>query len=131
MVRRGVFDELDGFVEGIRSAGDFDLCWRAQAAGWRLLRRQAARVQHRHREDMRSFLAMLARYGAGAKWMARRYPGTVERWRLLPGLAGSLRDIVVNAIRLNPRECVYRAIDAIGLVAYNVGYSRSNELHGA
>jgi GT2 family glycosyltransferase len=128
MIRRGVFEELGGFVEGIRSAGDFDLCWRAQAAGWRLLRRRAARVQHRHREDLRSFLAMLARYGAGARWMARRYPGAVARWRLLPGIAGSLRDIVVNAFRLNPREALYRAIDAMGLIAYNVGYARSNEL---
>ena len=131
MVRRRTFDELGGFVEGIRSAGDFDLCWRAQVAGWRLLRRRAARVQHRHREDLRSFLAMLARYGAGARWMARRYPGAVARWRLLPGLAGSLRDIVVYAVRLRPREALYRAIDALGLVAYNVGYGRSNELRPA
>lgn len=128
MIRRGAFDELGGFVEGIRSAGDFDFCWRAQVAGWRLLRRREARVQHRHREDLRSFLAMLARYGAGARWMARRYPGAVTRWRLLPGLAGSLRDVVVNAVRLQPRESMYRAIDGLGLIAYNVGYRASNEV---
>ncbi|HEX2129249.1 MAG TPA: glycosyltransferase [Solirubrobacterales bacterium] len=128
LIRRRAFDEIGGFVEGIRSAGDFDLCWRLQAAGWRLLRRPAARVHHRHREDLRSFLAMLARYGAGARWMARRYPGAVPRWRLLPGLWSSVRDVFVNAVRLNPREALYRSIDAVGLVAYNVGYGRSNEL---
>ena len=128
MVRRDAFEGAGGFVEGIRSAGDFDLCWRMQARGWRLLRRRGARVEHRHRDDLRSFLSMLARYGAGARWMARRYPGAVGRWRLLPGLAGSARDIAVNLLRLNPREALYRAIDAVGLVAYNVGYARSNEL---
>jgi GT2 family glycosyltransferase len=128
MVRRRAFEEVGGFVEGIRSAGDFDLCWRVQARGWRLLRRREARVQHRHREDLRSFLGMLARYGAGARWMARRYPGAVAHWRLVPGLWSSLRDIAINTVRLHPREALYRAIDAVGLVAYNVGYRRANEL---
>ena len=128
MVRRSAFEQVGGFVEGIRSAGDFDLCWRAQAAGWRLLRRRGARVEHRHRADLWSFLAMLSRYGSGAGWMARRYPGAVARWGLVRGLTGSMRDIAMNAARRNPREALYRAIDAVGLIAYNVGYVRSNEL---
>ena len=36
MVRRAAFEELGGFVEGIRSAGDVDFCLRLQAAGWKL-----------------------------------------------------------------------------------------------
>jgi glycosyltransferase involved in cell wall biosynthesis len=129
MIRRAAFEALGGFAEGIRSAGDFDLCWRAQAAGWRLLRRPEASVEHRHREDLGSFLSMLARYGAGASWMGRRYPGAVPRWRLLPGLATSGRDIVRNVLERNPREALYRSIDALGLVAYNFGYRRSNAAH--
>jgi hypothetical protein len=118
---------VDGFVEGIRSAGDFDLCWRAQGAGWRLLRRPEASVAHAHREDWPSFLAMLARYGAGASWINRRYPGASPRWALLSGLTGSARDVARELLRGQPTEALYRAIDAVGLIAYTVGYSRSND----
>jgi GT2 family glycosyltransferase len=128
LVRRGAFQELGGFEEGIRSAGDFDLCWRAQVAGWRLLRRPAASVAHRHREDIASFVSMVARYGSGAAWINRRYPGASPRWGLAPGLAGSARDIAVNLARRRPTEALYRAIDALGLVAYTIGYARGNEV---
>ena len=128
LVRRMAFEALGGFAEGIRSAGDFDLCWRAQAAGWRLIRRPAAVVAHRHRDDLASFLSMLARYGAGASWIDDRYPGASPRWKLVPGVLGSARDAVVSLVRREPREALYRGVDALGLVAYNVGYSRSNEL---
>ncbi len=127
LVRRDVFESCGGFAEGIRSAGDFDFCWRAQAAGWRLLRRPEAEVAHRHRDDLASFLSMLARYGAGASWIERRYPGSSQRWPLLPGVAGSARDIVGSLAALEPREALYRGIDALGLVAYTVGYGRSND----
>jgi GT2 family glycosyltransferase len=127
LVRRAVFEWLGGFEEGIRSGGDFDFCWRAQAAGWRLLRRPGASVAHRHREHLGPFLAMVARYGSGAAWINRRYPGASPRWGLIPGLTGSVRDIAVNVARRRPTEALYRAIDALGLVAYTVGYARSND----
>ena len=126
LVRRLAFEQLGGFEEGIRSGGDFDFCWRAQAAGWRLLRRPPASVAHRHRENLASFLAMLARYGSGAAWINRRYPGASPRWGLLPGLTGSARDVAVNLARRRPTEALYRAIDALGLVAYTIGYARGN-----
>jgi GT2 family glycosyltransferase len=128
MIRRAVFEAVGGFAEGIRSAGDFDLCWRVQAAGWRLLRRPEAMVAHVHRDDWPSFLAMVARYGSGASWINRRYPGSSPRWALLPGLAGSARDVGVNLLYGRPTEALYRFVDAIGLVAYTVGYARSNEV---
>jgi GT2 family glycosyltransferase len=126
LVRRAAFEEIGGFAEGIRSAGDFDLCWRAQAAGLRLLRRPAASVAHRHRDDLPSFLSMIARYGAGASWINRRYPGSSPRWGLVPGLTGSARDVATNLVRGRPTEALYRAIDALGLMASTVGYGRSN-----
>jgi GT2 family glycosyltransferase len=129
-VRRLAFEQLGGFAEGIRSAGDFDLCWRAQAAGWRLLRPPGAVVAHRHRDDLPSFLKMIARYGAGASWINGRHPGTVPRWRLVPGLIESARDVGVdvgvNLVRRRPREALYRSIDALGLLAYTVGYRTDN-----
>ena len=71
---------------------------------------------------------MLARYGAGASWIDDRYPGASPRWKLVPGVLGSARDVVVNLARREPREALYRGVDALGLVAYNVGYAGSNEL---
>ena len=34
LVRRAAWEELGGFLEGIRSGGDADLSWRLQDAGW-------------------------------------------------------------------------------------------------
>jgi hypothetical protein len=71
---------------------------------------------------------MVARYGAGAAWINRRYPGAAPRWGLIPGLAGSARDVAVNLARRRPTEALYRGIDALGLVAYTVGYARDNQV---
>jgi cellulose synthase/poly-beta-1,6-N-acetylglucosamine synthase-like glycosyltransferase len=126
LVRRAAFEGAGGFAEGIRSGGDVDLCWRLMGEGWTLEYRPEAGVVHRHRETLVGFMGQIARYGAGARWLNERYPGSSGRWPLLPGLAGSARDIVVNGLRGRPQEAVFRAIDALGLVAHNAGYRRSN-----
>ena len=127
MVRRIAFDEVDGFTEGIRSGGDVELCWRLQAAGWGFERRPGAAVAHHHREDLRSFLAMLTRYGASARWLNDRYPGASPRWPLSPAeLARSGGDAVRHAAAGEREEAAFRIIDALGLVAHNVGYRRDN-----
>ncbi len=129
LVRREAFEAVDGFVEGIRSAGDVDLCWRIQAAGWRLVRRPGAIVAHRHRDDLASFVSMLARYGAGAGWLERRYPGSSPRWPLsIVELARSGVDAARYAASGRGEEAAFRLVDALGLVAHNVGYRASNEL---
>jgi mycofactocin glycosyltransferase len=129
MVRRAAFEAVDGFAEGIRSAGDVDLCWRVQAEGWLLSRRPAAVVAHRHRQDLRSFLAMLARYGAGASWLNRRYPGSSPRWPLSPyELVRSGFDAARHAVAGDRDEAAFRLVDALGLVAHNVGYRSTNEI---
>ena len=84
LVRRRTFDELGGFAEGIRSAGDVDFCWRMHDRGWTLEQRPQARVSHHHREDLVSFLSMVARYGAGSRWLNERHPGVAPHWPLHP-----------------------------------------------
>jgi GT2 family glycosyltransferase len=129
MVRRAAFEAAGGFAEGIRSAGDVDLCWRVQAEGWVLTRRPSAVVAHRHRQDLPSFLGMLARYGAGASWLNRRYPGSSPRWPLSPfELARSGFDAVRHTATGNRDEAAFRLVDALGLVAHNVGYRSANEI---
>jgi GT2 family glycosyltransferase len=85
-VRRTALDRVGGFEEGVRSGGDADLCFRVRAAGWSLERREQAAVVHRNRATIPRMLAQRARHGAGAAWLARRWPGALPR-RRWPGLA--------------------------------------------
>jgi GT2 family glycosyltransferase len=85
-VRRTAFAQVGGFEESVRSGGDADLCFRLRAAGWQLERRPGAAVVHRNRATIPRMLAQRARHGAGAAWLARRWPGVLPR-RRWPGLA--------------------------------------------
>ena len=131
LVRRRTFDELGGFADGIRSAGDVDFCWRMHDRGWTLEQRPQARVSHHHREDLRSFLAMVARYGAGSRWLNERHPGVAPQWPLVAGLAESARDVAANLLRGRLEPAAFRALDGIGLVAHTVGYRTSNQARAA
>jgi glycosyltransferase involved in cell wall biosynthesis len=126
LVRGCAFDAIGGFATGIRSGGDIDLARRLAAAGWSVEHRPAAVVIHRHREDLPSFLGMIARYGAGARWLNERYPGSSPRWPLLGGLASTGRDVAALGIRGRLEQALFRALDGAGLVAHNLGYMTSN-----
>lgn len=131
LVRREAFEQIGGFADAIRSGGDVDLCWRLEDAGWALDRRREATVEHHHRDDLASFLAMVARYGAGSAWLNGRRPGAALRWPLIGGLVGAGVDIAGNVIRGRFEPAAFRAIDGLGLIAHNVGYRASNEVRDA
>jgi colanic acid/amylovoran biosynthesis glycosyltransferase len=126
LVRRAAWHSVGGFQEGIRSGGDTDFCWRLQDAGWALGYRPSALVQHRHRETMRGLARQLARHGAGAAWLGRRYPGSMIRPRLAAGLARSLAGAVVWGLSGNFERARFKAIDAPVVVATNLGYVSGN-----
>jgi GT2 family glycosyltransferase len=126
LVRRAAFESLGGFVEGIRSGGDIDLSRRLRAAGWSVRQRPGAVVEHRHRETLIGLLGMIARYGAGARWLNERHPGSSPRWPLLRGLAGTATDVASLLTRRRLEPALFRAVDGVGLIAHNVGYLASN-----
>jgi glycosyltransferase involved in cell wall biosynthesis len=126
MVRREAFVALGGFAEGIRSGGDVDLCRRLLATGWTIERRPGAVVHHLHRESLVDLLGSIARYAAGARWLNERYPGTAPRWPLGHGLALCARDITFDLARLRFERAAFRGVDALGMFAHVIGYSRSN-----
>ncbi|MEV0180359.1 mycofactocin biosynthesis glycosyltransferase MftF [Streptomyces sp. NPDC050625] len=66
-----------GFAPGMRVGEDVDLCMRLHRAGWRLRYVPDVRVGHRHRTDLRGWLAQRAGYGTGAADLALRHPGRV------------------------------------------------------
>jgi GT2 family glycosyltransferase len=86
LVRRAAFEQLGGFVEGVRAAEDTDFSWRLQEAGWTLEPR-AARVQHQYRSTVRELRRQWRGYASGRAWLARRYPGFTPE----PALARVLR----------------------------------------
>jgi GT2 family glycosyltransferase len=131
LVRRAAFEQVGGFAEGIRSGGDIDLARRLGAAGWLIEHRPAAVVAHRHRESLPGFMGMIARYGAGARWLNERYPGTAPRWPLLAGLRGAAREAAGLALRGRLESALFRGVDGLGLIAHNLGYLASNRAPGA
>jgi mycofactocin glycosyltransferase len=74
-VLREAFEAVGGFTEGIRSGGDTDLCFRIRDAGYALVPRFDARVEHRNRTSLKAYVRVYARYGSGSAWLNRRYRG--------------------------------------------------------
>jgi hypothetical protein len=75
LVRRDAFQAIGGFLEGVRAAEDTDFTWRLQRAGWRLVARPRAVVQHSYRTSLGDLRRQWRGYAAGRAWLARRYEG--------------------------------------------------------
>lgn len=123
-VRRQAFEQVGGFEERIRSGGDADVCFRIRAAGWGLERREQAAVVHRNRQTIPRMLAQRARHGAGANWLAHRWPGALPR-RRWPGLAlWSLKRAAhgaTAAARRDRDEALLGLLDGPAVWAFELG----------
>ena len=124
MVRRAAFEELGGFVEGIRSAGDVDFCLRLQDAGWDLdFRPPGAGPPPPPRERAGPACGPSPATASGSRWLSERYPGLSARWPLSPvELARAGADAVRLAATGDREQAAFRLIDGAGLVAHNVGW---------
>lgn len=121
-VRRRAFEQVGGFVETARAGEDADLCFRLQAAGWRIEERPGASVEHRSRETLGSLLAQLVRHGSGAAWVERRFPGSFPA--SAPGeLARRFaRDVIAAARTARDREVAATSLlDLAGGLAFELG----------
>jgi GT2 family glycosyltransferase len=129
-VRRSAFAAAGGFPSGAGSsaAGDADLCWRLQEAGWRLESRPGAVVDHENRVRFRDLYRQLARHGAGLAWLERRYPGS-EPPPGIRDLVGRLPHYLIAAARAGDREkALFALVDLISLYARDVGRVRGQDL---
>ncbi len=70
---------------------------------------------------------MIARYGAGSRWLNERHPGVAPRWPLVAGLLGAGGDVCAHLLHGRFELASYRAIDGLGLIAHNVGYRSTNK----
>jgi len=104
LVRRRAFDQVGGFYEGVRAAEDTDFSWRLQLAGWGMVGRPRARVEHRYRTTVRALRRQWRGYAAGRAWLGRRY----EDFEPEPALrrAGSrvLATVGRGRVRARPRR---------------------------
>jgi glycosyltransferase involved in cell wall biosynthesis len=128
LVRSSAFHDLGGFREGIRSGGDVDFCLRLPRRGWKLAFRPGALVRHRHRERVLGLMPTFTRYAAGSRWLNEQYPGISGRWPLPKQFALAWVDAARDVARGEREEAAFRAIDACGLLAHNVGYRMGNRV---
>ncbi|MEA2370290.1 MAG: hypothetical protein QOH12_684 [Solirubrobacteraceae bacterium] len=130
LVRRVAFEGIGGFLTYALSAGDADLCWRLQEAGWRLESRPQAYVDHENRAHFYDLFRQLARHGAGLAWLEERYAGSA------PGptprdLVRRVPHYLLAAARAGrPEEALFALVDLVCLYARDAGrlhYHRSGE----
>ncbi|MEM9481388.1 MAG: glycosyltransferase, partial [Verrucomicrobiota bacterium] len=74
-VHREAFEEIGGFREAFRVAGDdVDFCWRLQDAGHRIGFSPLGFVWHHRRATIRAYLRQQAGYGKAEAELSRRHP---------------------------------------------------------
>jgi glycosyltransferase involved in cell wall biosynthesis len=129
LVRRSAFERLGGFAEGVRSAGDTEFSWRLADDGWAVEYRPRAAVLHLHRTTLRGLVSQYRRYGAGAAWLGRRYPGALDGWPTLRRamLTEPLVDLVAGRFELS----VMRTTELATLAGALAGALGSNRPAGA
>jgi O-antigen biosynthesis protein len=78
--RRSALEEIGGFDERFRTAGDdVDVCWRLQKAGRTLGFSAGAFVMHRRRDSVRRYLTQQHGYGRAEALLERKWPTHYNR----------------------------------------------------
>jgi glycosyltransferase involved in cell wall biosynthesis len=72
-LRRLVFEELRGFSEGLMTGEDFDLSWRAQISGYRLVMNANAVVARRDQQGFGAVFRRYTSYGQCGPILYRRF----------------------------------------------------------
>lgn len=129
-VRRQAFGSVGGFREELRACEDADLCYRLQAAGWRIERREEARVVHASRRTLRDLLAQQLVHGAGIGWLEREFPGAspAHRWPgfLLWGVRRATGGLAAAARARDRDAALVALMDPLVAWTRELGRARSN-----
>jgi colanic acid/amylovoran biosynthesis glycosyltransferase len=126
LVRRAAWADAGGFLEGLVSGGDIELCWRLGARGWDIEGRPRARVTHPPKASMPGLLAQVSRWAAGNAWQERRHPGASPA----PGVAVPIARAALGApwfaLTARPERGRLKLVDATVAAARGVGYRKGN-----
>ncbi len=130
MVQAGAWAAVGGFLEGIRSGGDFEFCWRVADWGGALSYREGAAVAHLHRTTLRGIARQMARYAAGNAWQRRRRPGVAAPAPAARSLLRALGGAAFFALTLRPRRAALKGVDGVAAIAQATGRRLSNSVAG-
>ncbi len=125
-VRREAWDAVGGFFEGVRSGEDVEFCFRLQDAGWELIHRPEARVEHVHPAKLRPMLVKARRHAAGRTWVRRRYPSSYDAFRAPTRIARSVGGVLFWALTLRFERAVFKALDGLRTLAEADGLYRGD-----
>lgn len=121
VLRREAFSAVGGFDETLATGEDVDLCWRLEAAGWRLRYEPSAQASHGTRPGLSAWLRQRFGYGASAGPLAVRHPGRLGAWVASPvsvasaaWILGAPPSIAVATWALGTVSLVRRARPLIG-----------------
>jgi GT2 family glycosyltransferase len=122
LVRRAAWDEVGGFPGDVRSDADVELCWRIQAADWRLEYRPDALVIHRDPERILAIWRQAVGYGAGRRWTEKLHPGSGQQPPLLRPLTRAVGGALVWAFTLRFERAAFKALDGLAALGLWWGY---------
>ena len=155
VVRKSVYETLDGFRKGMHLGEDVDFVWRAQAAGSLVIYEPAAMIVHHHRDRLGQLLVRRAQYATSEGELGRLHraarrelvlPFTVlcalvsltfARWSLVPALVAAglvVHEIVTKraqlaALSLPPRAVGLSVVRAHGASLFHLSAALSR-YHG-
>jgi mycofactocin system glycosyltransferase len=90
LVRRSVYQELDGLREHLRLGEDVDFCWRLRESGRVLVYSPDGVVRHKHLERLGALLRRRADYGSSEATLHALHPEMRGRLRLPPASAATV-----------------------------------------
>ena len=127
LVKREVFDKIGTFDTYFKIAGDADLCWRVQRAGFKLAYCPDAVVVHKHRADLLGLYSQSFEYGFGrASLFARHHRFFGSRFRLdwkehVFLVESILKSIVAPIVRRPKFEALLPVLDTVAFSALTLG----------
>ncbi|MBN1191678.1 MAG: mycofactocin biosynthesis glycosyltransferase MftF [Dehalococcoidales bacterium] len=102
LVRREVFSESGGFIDGMRLGEDVDFCWRMRKKGCYLLYVPCGTISHKHRNRFFQFLVRRGAYGSSEALLYRTHREKRKKFQI-PLPAGLSFAVILTAIlTLNP-----------------------------
>lgn len=130
-IRRTALETEGWFLEGLRSGGDAEICFRLGRAGWILEWRDGATVIHQSRDTVRRLLRQVGKHGSGSQWLEERYPGFSPRGRTVGVLRWSIMCALsaCHALLVRDRDrALIQGMNGLTGWAFHLGRFRTNEV---
>lgn len=103
LVRRSLYETLDGLREDLRVGEDVDFCWRLRASGAYLIYTPEGTVRHRHRGRLGAMLRRRAEYGTSEATLHSLHRDKQKRFPLAPAPLATAVAFSVAVIGRKPR----------------------------